>query len=77
MNGIMWFSLHDCRESLENVTSGDYIRSLKDLPMATFETTIWEAFGKYHIYYQSDRQVVNIEFKWRINWFLWCSSFFL
>jgi len=56
----MWFSLHDCSETLENVTDADYIRSLKDLPMATFEKRVWEAFGKDHIYSQSDRQVVNV-----------------
>ncbi|QCD92035.1 RNA-dependent RNA polymerase 1 [Vigna unguiculata] len=44
-------------ETLENVTDADYIRSLKDLPMATFEKRVWEAFGKDHIYSQSDRQV--------------------
>ncbi|RDX71616.1 putative RNA-dependent RNA polymerase 5, partial [Mucuna pruriens] len=44
-------------ESLENVADAEYIRSLKDLPMATFEKTIWEAFGKNYIYRQTDRQL--------------------
>nr|KYP37196.1 putative RNA-dependent RNA polymerase 3 [Cajanus cajan] len=46
------------RESLEKViTDADYIRKLKDLPMTTFEKTIWEDLGKNYIYRESDRQV--------------------
>ncbi|KAG5087469.1 hypothetical protein AAZX31_01G008500 [Glycine max] len=45
------------RESLENCITDAKIRSLKDLPMAKFEKTIWEDFGEKCIYDQSDRQL--------------------
>ncbi|KAG5059057.1 hypothetical protein JHK87_000086 [Glycine soja] len=44
-------------QSLENCITDAKIRSLKDLPMAKFEKTIWEDFGEKCIYDQSDRQL--------------------
>lgn len=63
------FLCFDYRESLENCITDAKIRSLKDLPMAKFEKTIWEDFGEKCIYDQSDRQLVNIVFQWRIHYF--------
>ncbi|XP_027358466.1 probable RNA-dependent RNA polymerase 3 isoform X2 [Abrus precatorius] len=44
-------------ECLENVTTAEYIRSLKDLPMATFEKTVWEAVGQKCVNRESDRRL--------------------
>lgn len=48
------------RESLENVVTGDYIRSLKDLPMGRFEEVIWGDIGSNHLLDRQDRQLVYI-----------------
>ncbi|KAI5442023.1 hypothetical protein KIW84_011186 [Lathyrus oleraceus] len=47
------------RRSIEDVVTADYVRSLKDLPMKTFENEIWEAVGKKFVDRPSDRQLYN------------------
>ncbi|KAK7314414.1 hypothetical protein VNO77_32936 [Canavalia gladiata] len=46
-------------ESLENVATPEYIRSLKELPMAKYEQTLWDAVGKKYIGRESDRQLYH------------------
>jgi RNA-dependent RNA polymerase len=55
------YSQNIYRKNLEEVVSVDQIRGYKDLPMRTFESKIWEAFGCRRDYIkEEDRVKVNM-----------------